>query len=130
MRLTDEENSTESGIDVVASPPGKKLQNVLLLSGGEKALTALALLVGIFQYQPSPFCLLDEVDAPLDETNIGRFLNLVREMSERTQFVLITHSKKTMGVAPLMYGVTMQEPGVSKLVAVKFGEPAPVVAPA
>nr|MDP9264056.1 chromosome segregation protein SMC [Acidobacteriota bacterium] len=128
MRLTDEENSTESGIDVVASPPGKKLQNVLLLSGGEKALTALALLVGIFQYQPSPFCLLDEVDAPLDETNIGRFLNLVREMSERTQFVLITHSKKTMGVAPLMYGVTMQEPGVSKLVAVKFGEPAPVTA--
>ena len=125
MRLTDEENSTESGIDVVASPPGKKLQNVLLLSGGEKALTALALLVGIFQYQPSPFCLLDEVDAPLDETNIGRFLNLVREMSERTQFVLITHSKKTMSVAPLMYGVTMQEPGVSKLVAVKFGEPAP-----
>ncbi len=128
MRLTDEENSTESGIDVVASPPGKKLQNVLLLSGGEKALTALALLVGIFQYQPSPFCLLDEVDAPLDETNIGRFLNLVREMSERTQFVLITHSKKTMSVAPLMYGVTMQEPGVSKLVAVKFGEPAPATA--
>jgi chromosome segregation protein len=130
MRLTDEENTAESGIDVVASPPGKKLQNVLLLSGGEKALTALALLVGIFQYQPSPFCLLDEVDAPLDETNIGRFLNLVREMSERTQFVLITHSKKTMSVAPLMYGVTMQEPGVSKLVAVKFAEPVPVAASA
>jgi chromosome segregation protein len=124
MRLTDEENTAESGIDVVASPPGKKLQNVLLLSGGEKALTALALLVGIFQYQPSPFCLLDEVDAPLDETNIGRFLDLVREMSERTQFVLITHSKKTMGAAPVMYGVTMQQPGVSKLVSVKFGEPA------
>ncbi|MGH9493196.1 MAG: chromosome segregation protein SMC, partial [Terriglobales bacterium] len=124
MRLTDEENSAESGIDVVASPPGKKLQNVLLLSGGEKALTALALLVGIFQYQPSPFCLLDEVDAPLDEANIGRFLDLVREMSEQTQFVLITHSKKTMSVAPLMYGVTMQEPGVSKLVSVKFGESA------
>jgi chromosome segregation protein len=123
MRLTDEENTAESGIDVVASPPGKKLQNVLLLSGGEKALTALALLVGIFQYQPSPFCLLDEVDAPLDETNIGRFLDLVREMSAQTQFVLITHSKKTMGAAPLMYGVTMQEPGVSKLVSVKFGEP-------
>ena len=122
MRLTDEENSAESGIDVVASPPGKKLQNVLLLSGGEKALTALSLLVGIFQYQPSPFCILDEVDAPLDETNIGRFTELVREMSVQTQFVLITHSKKTMSVAPVMYGVTMQEPGVSKLVSVRFGE--------
>jgi chromosome segregation protein len=121
MRLTDEENATESGIDVVASPPGKKLQNVLLLSGGEKALTALALLVGIFQYQPSPFCILDEVDAPLDETNIGRFTELVREMSERTQFILITHSRKTMSMSPVMYGVTMQEPGVSKLVSVRFG---------
>ena len=123
MRLTDEENTAESGIDVVASPPGKKLQNVLLLSGGEKALTALALLVGIFQYQPSPFCILDEVDAPLDESNIGRFVELVKEMSGSTQFVLITHSKKTMSVAPVMYGVTMQEAGVSKLVSVKFGEP-------
>jgi len=121
MRLTDEENSAESGIDVVASPPGKKLQNVLLLSGGEKALTALSLLVGIFQYQPSPFCILDEVDAPLDEANIGRFTELVREMSLQTQFVLITHSKKTMSIAPVLYGVTMQEPGVSKLVSVRFG---------
>jgi chromosome segregation protein len=121
MRLTDEENSAESGIDVVASPPGKKLQNVLLLSGGEKALTALALLVGIFQYQPSPFCILDEVDAPLDEANIGRFTELVKEMSIQTQFVLITHSKKTMSIAPVLYGVTMQEPGVSKLVSVRFG---------
>ena len=121
MRLTDEENTAESGIDVVASPPGKKLQNVLLLSGGEKALTALALLVGIFQYQPSPFCILDEVDAPLDEANIGRFTELVREMSIKTQFVLITHSKKTMSIAPVLYGVTMQEPGVSKLVSVRFG---------
>jgi len=121
MRLTDEENSAESGIDVVASPPGKKLQNVLLLSGGEKALTALALLVGIFQYQPSPFCILDEVDAPLDEANIARFTELVQEMSVQTQFVLITHSKKTMSIAPVLYGVTMQEPGVSKLVSVRFG---------
>ena len=121
MRLTDEENSAESGIDVVASPPGKKLQNVLLLSGGEKALTALSLLVGIFQYAPSPFCILDEVDAPLDEANIGRFTELVREMSVQTQFVLITHSKKTMSIAPVLYGVTMQEPGVSKLVSVRFG---------
>src|SRR2546423_769906 len=121
MRLTDLENSTESGIDVIASPPGKKLQNVLLLSGGEKALTALALLVGIFQYQPSPFCILDEVDAPLDEANIARFTELVKEMSVKTQFVLITHSKKTMSIAPVLYGVTMQEPGVSKLVSVRFG---------
>ena len=128
MRLTDLENGTnnsmESGIDVVASPPGKRLQNVLLLSGGEKAMTALALLVGIFQYQPSPFCILDEVDAPLDEANIGRFTQLVEEMSVRTQFVLITHSKKTMSIAPVLYGVTMQEPGVSKLVSVRFGAPA------
>jgi len=121
MRLTDMENNMESGIDVVASPPGKRLQNVLLLSGGEKAMTALALLVGIFQYQPSPFCILDEVDAPLDEANIGRFTQLVEEMSVRTQFVLITHSKKTMSIAPVLYGVTMQEPGVSKLVSVRFG---------
>jgi chromosome segregation protein len=121
MKLTDEENSAESGIDVVASPPGKRLQSVLLLSGGEKALTALALLVGIFQYAPSPFCILDEVDAPLDEANVGRFTELVREMSVQTQFVLITHSKKTMSIAPVLYGVTMQEPGVSKLVSVRFG---------
>jgi chromosome segregation protein len=121
MKLTDEENSAESGIDVIASPPGKRLQSVLLLSGGEKALTALALLVGIFQFAPSPFCILDEVDAPLDEANVGRFTDLVREMSVQTQFVLITHSKKTMSIAPVLYGVTMQEPGVSKLVSVRFG---------
>jgi chromosome segregation protein len=121
MRLTDELNTAESGIDVVASPPGKKLQNVLLLSGGEKALTALSLLVGIFQYQPSPFCILDEVDAPLDEANIGRFTDLIREMAVQTQFIIITHSKKTMSIAPVMYGVTMQEPGISKIVSVKFG---------
>jgi chromosome segregation protein len=121
MRLTDEENQAESGIDVVASPPGKKLQNVLLLSGGEKALTALSLLVGIFQYQPSPFCILDEVDAPLDEANVGRFTQLVRDMSVQTQFVIITHSKKTMSISPVLYGVTMQEPGVSKIVSVRFG---------
>jgi chromosome segregation protein len=129
MRLTDQENAVESGIDVVASPPGKKLQNVLLLSGGEKALTALALLVGIFQFQPSPFCILDEVDAPLDEANIGRFTSLVQEMSDQTQFIIITHSKKTMGIAPVMYGVTMQEPGVSRLVSVRFhDEPAKLTA--
>ena len=121
MSLRDDENSAESGIDLVVSPPGKKLQNVLLLSGGEKALTALSLLVGIFQYAPSPFCILDEVDAPLDDVNIGRFTELVCEMSVETQFILITHSKKTMSIAPVLYGVTMQEPGVSKLVSVRLG---------
>jgi chromosome segregation protein len=121
MRLTDAENSAESGIDIIVSPPGKKLQNVLLLSGGEKALTALALLVGIFQFQPAPFCVLDEVDAPLDETNVGRFARLIADMSENTQFVIITHSKRTMEQADVMYGVTMQEPGVSKIVSVSLG---------
>ncbi|HEY4358505.1 MAG TPA: chromosome segregation protein SMC, partial [Acidobacteriaceae bacterium] len=121
MKLTDEANSAESGIDIIASPPGKKLQNVLLLSGGEKALTALSLLVGIFQFQPAPFCVLDEVDAPLDETNVGRFARLIGEMSATTQFVVITHSKRTMEQADVMYGVTMQEPGVSKIVSVSLG---------
>jgi len=121
MKLTDAENSAESGIDIIVSPPGKKLQNVLLLSGGEKALTALALLVAIFQFQPAPFCVLDEVDAPLDETNVGRFARLISEMSADTQFVIITHSKRTMEQADVMYGVTMQEPGVSKIVSVSLG---------
>ncbi len=121
MRLTDEENAAESGIDIIASPPGKKLQNILLLSGGEKALTALSLLVGIFQFQPAPFCILDEVDAPLDETNVGRFARLIQEMSASTQFVVITHSKRTMAQADVIYGVTMQEPGVSKIVSVNLG---------
>ncbi len=97
MRLTDEANALESGIDIIASPPGKKLQNILLLSGGEKALAALSLLMAIFKYQPSPFCVLDEVDAPLDEANIGRMMNLIKEMSIDTQFIVITHSKKNHG---------------------------------
>lgn len=121
MRLTDEENTAEAGIDLVASPPGKKLQNILLLSGGEKALTALSLLVGIFQFQPAPFCILDEVDAPLDETNVGRFAKLIDDMSSTTQFIVITHSKRTMTQADVIYGVTMQEPGVSKVVSVDLG---------
>jgi chromosome segregation protein len=120
MQLTDETNINESGIDIIASPPGKKLQNVLLLSGGEKALTALSLLMAIFKYQPSPFCVLDEVDAPLDEANIGRLTRLLAEMAIDTQFIVITHSKKTMEAAQAMYGVTMQEAGVSKLVSVRF----------
>ena len=132
MRLTDEENTAESGIDIVASPPGKKLQNVLLLSGGEKALTALSLLVGIFKFQPSPFCVLDEVDAPLDETNVGRLADMLKGMAVDTQFVMVTHSKRMMTAADMIYGVTMQEPGVSKIVSVRMGgspEGAPVRAP-
>src|SRR5271170_7977303 len=121
MRLTDEENSIDSGIDIVAQPPGKKLQNVLLLSGGEKALTALSLLIGIFRYQPSPFCVLDEVDAPLDEANVGRLAEMIKGMAATTQFVVITHSKRTMSQADVIYGVTMQEPGVSKIVSVHLG---------
>jgi chromosome segregation protein len=125
MRLTDETNLAESGIEIVASPPGKRLQNVLLLSGGEKSLTAMALLMAIFKYQPSPFCILDEVDAPLDDANITRLMRLIREMCDETQFVIITHAKRTMESAKIMYGVTMQEPGVSKLVSVKFLEAPP-----
>ena len=120
MRLTDQENVAESGIEIVCSPPGKRLQNVLLLSGGEKALAAVALLMAIFKYQPSPFCVLDEVDAPLDESNIGRLTRLLQEMSSTTQFVVITHSKRTMEAAQALYGVTMQEPGVSRVVSVRF----------
>jgi chromosome segregation protein len=125
MRLTDETNIAESGIDIVASPPGKRLQNVLLLSGGEKSLTAMALLMAIFRYTPSPFCILDEVDAPLDEPNIERLTRLLKEMSAQTQFIVITHAKRTMEAAQSLYGVTMQEPGVSKLVSVRFGQAAP-----
>jgi chromosome segregation protein len=121
LRLTDSENQAESGLEIVASPPGKKLQNVLLLSGGEKALTALALLVGIFQFQPSPFCVLDEVDAALDETNVGRLADLIHTLSHNTQFLLVTHSKRMMQAADLIYGVTMQEPGVSKVLSVRVG---------
>jgi chromosome segregation protein len=127
MKLTDAENSAESGIDILASPPGKKLQNILLLSGGEKALTALALLVGIFQFQPAPFCVLDEVDAPLDETNVGRYAQLISEMSKTTQFIAITHNKRTMSQADVIYGVTMQEPGVSKIVSVNLSRQANAV---
>jgi len=121
LRVTDEENQAESGLDIVVSPPGKKLQNVLLLSGGEKALTALALLVGIFQFRPSPFCVLDEVDAALDETNVGRFADLLNSLSHDTQFLIVTHSKRMMQSADMIYGVTMQEPGVSKIVSVRLG---------
>jgi chromosome segregation protein len=126
MRLTEPDSSGDAGIDVVASPPGKRLQNILLLSGGEKAMTALALLIAIFKYQPSPFCILDEVDAPLDESNVSRFTRLVGEMSSQTQFIIVTHNRRTMEIGNVLYGVTMQEPGVSKLVSVRWeGDTAP-----
>ncbi|HEY0546135.1 MAG TPA: chromosome segregation protein SMC [Pyrinomonadaceae bacterium] len=120
MSMIDADDVLESGIDIIAQPPGKRLQNVLLLSGGEKAMAALALVLGIFHYRPSPFCLLDEVDAPLDEANVGRFTEKIREMATDTQFIVITHNKRTMEMARALYGVTMEEAGISRLVSVKF----------
>ena len=120
MSMLDADDVLESGIDIVAQPPGKRLQNVLLLSGGEKAMAALALVLAVFRYRPSPFCLLDEVDAPLDEANVGRFTAKIREMSEDTQFLVITHNKRTMEMARALYGVTMEEAGISRLVSVRF----------
>ena len=120
LHLIDQDNEQESGIDIVAQPPGKRLQNVQLLSGGEKALTAMALMFAIFKYRPSPFCLLDEIDAPLDDANIGRFVEMLQAMQSHTQFILITHNRKTMEIADRLYGVTMEEPGVSKLISVQL----------
>jgi chromosome segregation protein len=118
--LLDESDQLESGIDIIAQPPGKRLQSVQLLSGGEKALTAMALMFAIFKYRPSPFCLLDEIDAPLDDANIGRFVEMLQGMQDHTQFILITHNRKTMEIADRLYGVTMEEPGVSKLISVQL----------
>jgi chromosome segregation protein len=120
LRLTNEEDLLETGIDIIVQPPGKKLQNVTLLSGGEKALTAVALIFSIFLIKPTPFCLLDEVDAPLDDANIGRFNDMVREMCAISQFIIITHNKATMQVADTLYGITMEEPGASKVVSVRL----------
>jgi len=120
LRLTNEEDLLETGIDIIVQPPGKKLQNVTLLSGGEKALTAVALIFSIFLIKPTPFCLLDEVDAPLDDANIGRFNDMVREMCTVSQFIIITHNKATMQVADTLYGITMEEPGASKVVSVRL----------
>ncbi len=120
IALLDEHDPLESGIDIVAQPPGKRLQSVMLLSGGEKALTAIALMFAIFRYKPSPFCLLDEIDAPLDDANIGRFIDMLKSMMDKTQFIIITHSRKTMEIADRLYGVTMEEPGVSKLISIQL----------
>ena len=117
--LLDEADVLESGVDIIAQPPGKRLQSVQLLSGGEKAMCAMALMFAIFKYKPSPFCLLDEIDAPLDDANIGRFIDMLRGMQDHTQFILITHNRKTMEIANRLYGVTMEEPGVSKLISMQ-----------
>jgi chromosome segregation protein len=120
LSLLDDTDLLESGIEIIAQPPGKRLQSVQLLSGGEKALTAIALMFALFRYKPGPFCVLDEIDAPLDDANIGRFLEMLRGMQENTQFILITHNRKTMEIADRLYGVTMEEPGVSKLISVRL----------
>lgn len=120
LQLTDPDDLLETGVEIVAQPPGKKLGSIDLMSGGEKALTAVSLIFSIFQYRPSPFCLLDEVDAPLDEANIGRFAEAIRAMTKHSQFIVITHSKTTMQMADVLYGVTMETPGISKLVAVEL----------
>jgi len=118
LELTEAEDVLEAGVDIMAQPPGKRLQNVNLLSGGEKTMTALALLVAVFQVRPSPFFLLDEVDAALDDANVGRFNQLIVEMAKQSQFLVITHNKRTIEVGDVLYGVTMEQRGVSKLVSV------------
>ena len=118
--LVEDPEQGEMGIDIIAKPPGKKLQNMSLLSGGEKALTAVSLIFSIFLVRPSPYCLLDEVDAPLDDANVFRFNDLVKEMAKRSQIIVVTHNKFTMEVASRLYGVTMEERGVSKMVSVNL----------
>ena len=125
MRLFDEDDLLDTGIEIVARPPGKRPQNIMLLSGGEKALTAIALLFALFQTKPSPFCILDEVDAPLDDANVLRFVETLEEMAKDTQFLVVTHNKLTMEIASTLYGVTMEERGVSKLVAVEMDDVQP-----
>jgi chromosome segregation protein len=124
LQLTDPEDLLGSGVEILAQPPGKKVGTIDLLSGGEKALTAVSLIFAIFQHRPSPFCILDEVDAPLDEANVTRYNEIVRSMTSHSQFILITHIKKTMQCVDVLYGVTMGEPGVSRIVSVKINEAA------
>jgi len=122
LRMTNPDDLLDTGIDIVAQPPGKKLSNIELMSGGEKALTAVSLIFAIFQIKPSPFCILDEVDAPLDDANVARYNEMVRSMTDGSQFILITHVKRTMQTVDVLYGVTMAEPGVSKIVSVRINE--------
>ena len=126
MRLLDQDDVLESGIEIMARPPGKRAQNIMLLSGGEKALTAIALLFALFQTKPSPFCILDEVDAPLDDVNVLRFVEVLQDMAKDTQFLIVTHNKLTMEAASTLYGVTMEEKGISKLVSVEMDEVDPI----
>jgi chromosome segregation protein len=120
IMLEDENDILESGIEIIARPPGKELRSISLMSGGEKTLTAVALLLAIFRSKPSPFCILDEVDAALDEANIGRFADVLRDFLDQSHFIIITHSKRTMAAADALYGITMQESGISKRVSVRF----------
>jgi chromosome segregation protein len=120
LRLTEPDNMLNTGVEIFVQPPGKKLQNMNLLSGGEKAMTACTLIFAMFLCKPTPFCFLDEIDAPLDDANVERFCRIVRTLSENTQFVIITHNQKTMEAADSLYGITMQEPGVSKIISVRL----------
>ena len=122
MRLLDEDDLLDSGIEIVARPPGKRMQNIMLLSGGEKALTAIALLFALFRTKASPFCILDEVDAALDDSNILRFVELLRSSAVATQFLVISHNKLTMEAASTLYGITMEEKGISKIVGVELDQ--------
>ncbi|MCB0405029.1 MAG: AAA family ATPase, partial [Bdellovibrionales bacterium] len=120
LALTNPENILESGVDIMAMPPGKRLQSISLLSGGEKALTAVSLVLAIFARKPSPFCLLDEVDAPLDEANVSRFNTVIRKMATKSQFILVTHNRKTMDIVDALFGVTMEQAGISKMTSVRL----------
>ena len=125
LALLDEKDALNSGIDIIAKPPGKQLQSVSLLSGGERTMTAVALLFAIYMVRPSPFCILDEMDAPLDESNINRFIKMLDRFVEQSQFVIITHNKRTIAKADILYGVTMEERGVSRLVGMKLSAAQP-----